>query len=155
MTDHRDGKDSVPEVIFTETHLPFDVRIPSDLRYIQRIVDLVARQCAELSFPPHLCSLNVPVALGEALSNAILYGNGEDANKRVRVRASVDDGSLVMEVSDEGIGFDLDACTVDPTMPGNIAREDGRGLFLMRELMDSVERFTEGGNVVRLTLHRT
>ena len=36
----------------------------------------------------------------------------------------------------------------------NIAREDGRGLFLMRALMDRVERFTDGGNVVRLVLHR-
>jgi len=33
-------------------------------------------------------------------------------------------------------------------------KEDGRGLFLMRRLMDSVERFQKDGNVVRLTLNR-
>jgi serine/threonine-protein kinase RsbW len=144
-----------PEFDFNVTRLPFDVRIPSDLRYIERIVDVVSRQCAELSFPPHVCTLNVPVALTEALSNAILYGNHEDANKRVRVRARIVDKSLVLEVADEGTGFDLDACTRDPTSPANIGREDGRGLYLMRRLMDRVERFTDGGNVIRLTLYQT
>ena len=42
----------------------------------------------------------------------------------------------------------------DPTTPANLQREDGRGLFLMRHLMDRVERFTDGGNVVRLVLNR-
>jgi serine/threonine-protein kinase RsbW len=60
----------------------------------------------------------------------------------------------VLEVVDEGSGFDLDACTTDPTSEGNIDREDGRGLFLMRRLMDRVERFSDGANVVRLTLRR-
>ena len=65
------------------------------------------------------------------------------------------DTALVLEVADEGTGFDLDACTIDPTSPGNLEREDGRGLFLMRSLMDRVERFGDNAhNVVRLTLNR-
>jgi len=71
------------------------------------------------------------------------------------VRAVVSDTALVLEVADEGTGFDLDACTIDPTSPGNLEREDGRGLFLMRSLMDRVERFGDNAhNVVRLTLNR-
>jgi serine/threonine-protein kinase RsbW len=94
------------------------------------------------------------VALTEALSNAILRGNRDDHDKHVRVRAQVDHDSLVMEVADEGEGFDLEDCTIDPTTGDNVTREDGRGLFLMRRLMDRVERFTDHGNVVRLTLRR-
>jgi serine/threonine-protein kinase RsbW len=60
----------------------------------------------------------------------------------------------VLEVADEGGGFDLEGYTADPTTPENIHREYGRGLYLMRRLMDRVERFTDGGNVVRLTLRR-
>ncbi|MFI5311479.1 MAG: ATP-binding protein [Gemmatimonadales bacterium] len=131
-----------------------DVRIPSDIQYIEAIVDQVVRRCAALSFSRRHLSLNVPVALTEAISNAILRGNGDDASKSVRVRAEVDSVRLVCEVHDEGLGFDLDACTEDPTTPANLLREDGRGLFLMRRLMDEVERFTDGGNVVRLVLHR-
>ena len=55
---------------------------------------------------------------------------------------------------DEGAGFDLDECIIDPTSPDQLEREDGRGLFLMTRLVDRVEQFSDGGNVVRLTLHR-
>lgn len=136
--------------------MKFDINleIPSDVRYIERVVEIVTRHCEELSYPQRHCRLNVPVALTEALSNAILRGNGDDAEKHVRVRASVDERVLVMEVGDEGTGFDLDACTADPTAPENLAKEDGRGLFIMRRLMNRVERYMDGGNVVRLTLHR-
>jgi serine/threonine-protein kinase RsbW len=132
---------------------PLDVDFPSDLRYIEQAVGMVRRKCAERSLPDRVCNLTVPVALTEALANAILYGNHEDRAKRVRLRASLTDRTLIIEVADEGSGFDLDECTNDPTDPANLEREDGRGLYLMRNLMDRVERFTDGGNVVRLTLH--
>lgn len=131
-----------------------DIRIPSDVQQIEGIVQLVVRRCAEHAFAQRQLSLNVPVALTEALSNAILRGNGEDLGKQVRVRAEVSDGQLVLEVEDEGTGFDLEGCTEDPTTPENLEREDGRGLFLMQRLMDRVERYRNGGNVVRLTLRR-
>jgi serine/threonine-protein kinase RsbW len=131
-----------------------DVRIPSDVQYIEAIVEEVVLRCAAHSYPRrHLC-LNVPVALTEALSNAILRGNHDDVLREVHVRADVDSSRLVLEVRDEGDGFDLEACTEDPTTPENLVREDGRGLFLMRRLMDHVERFSDDGNVVRLILHR-
>jgi serine/threonine-protein kinase RsbW len=136
-----------------------EVEIPSDIAYIERVVDLVRHPCAELSYNSHQLALNVPVALSEAISNAILRANNEDPDKRVRVRALVDALRLVVDVEDEGERFDLDGNTRDATDPENIEREDGRGLFLMRALMDRVERFdansgSPGGNVVRLTLAR-
>jgi serine/threonine-protein kinase RsbW len=95
------------------------------------------------------------VALTEAVSNAILRGNRDDPAKHVRVRAEVDEMRLVLEVGDEGEGFDIEASLIDPTLPGNIDREDGRGLFLMRSLMDSVERVdVPYGSKVRMTLLR-
>ncbi len=142
------------DTVFDESGFPLDVRIPSDLRYIERIVGVVTRSCAALAFPARACNLQVPVALTEALSNAILYGNREDVTKGVRVRAEVSERALVMEVGDEGGGFDYRACLHDPTDPGQFEREDGSGLFLMSRLMDRVECFTDGGHVVRLTLHR-
>jgi serine/threonine-protein kinase RsbW len=142
----RDPLDSVRVVI--------ELEVPNDVRNIERIVELVSRQIRDLDFPARWCSLNVPVALSEALSNAMLRGNAEDSGKRVRVRALVDRTSLVLEITDQGIGFDLERCTRDPTTPDNVLREDGRGLYLMHQLMDRVERYTDGGNVVRLTLKR-
>ena len=131
-----------------------DIRIPSDVQEIEGIVAQVVGRCRECSFDGRQLSLNVPVALTEALSNAILRGNGDNSSKHVRIRADVSELRVVLEVEDEGDGFDLEACTTDPSTPENLEREDGRGLFLMRSLMDRVERFRGAGNVVRLTLHR-
>ena len=125
------------------------------MQEIERVVDLVRRECELMQYAAQQLMLNVPVALTEALSNAILYGNEDDRTKRVRVHVRVDEAHLVVEVTDEGAGFDMDACTMDPTTPDHLENEFGRGLYLMRKLMDRVERF-EGspGNVVRLTLRR-
>ena len=131
-----------------------EVEIPSDVRYIEHVVEVVARQCTQLAYNRRQTTLNVPVALTEALSNAILRGNREAAATHVQIRCDVDSDRLVMEVVDEGSGFDLAGCMEDPTRPENIVREDGRGLFLMARLMDSVERFSNHGNVVRMTLRR-
>jgi serine/threonine-protein kinase RsbW len=135
------------------------VEIPSDVAYIERVVELVRQPSEELPYHPHQLALNDPVALSEANSNAILRANNEDPQKRVLVRAEVDTRRLVVDVQDEGEPFDLDDNIRDATDPENIEREDGRGLFLMRALMDRVERFDANtgappGNVVRLTLSR-
>jgi serine/threonine-protein kinase RsbW len=137
-----------------ESRVAFDLQIPSDVEYIEGVVELARQRCRELKLSPTKCSLNVPVALSEALSNAILRGNDSTGGKHVRIRAIVSDTDLVFEVVDDGPGFDLDDCTQDCTLPENNSREEGRGLFLMKRLMDRVESFRNKGNVVRLTLHR-
>ena len=150
------ASDSAEHSHDARVHVAFDRLIPSDVREIEPIVEEVTRECRDLALSARQCTLNVPVALTEALSNAILRGNRGARDKSVRVRAVVSDSAFVLEVADEGTGFDLDACTVDPTRPGNLEREDGRGLFLMRSLMDRVERYEAGArNVVRLTLNRS
>jgi serine/threonine-protein kinase RsbW len=134
----------------------FALAIPSEVGQIEGVVDALVARCAARDFPRRACALNVPVALSEALANAIVNGNHEDAAKRVQVRACLDDLALVVEVHDEGAGFDLDASTNGPGDADFLEREDGRGLFLMRALMDRVEQFPapHRGNVVRMTLRR-
>ena len=132
-----------------------DIEIPNDINYIEKVVELIRHECAAMRFAHRQLALNVPVALAEALSNAILRGNGDDPAKHVRVRAEVNNERLVIEVADEGPGFDFDAKMIEP-VEGDLDREDGRGLFLMRKLMDRVERVAvPKGNAVRMTLLRT
>ncbi len=130
--------------------------IPSRVDEIERVVEVVVARCAAHEFPRRAVALNVPVALTEALANAIVNGNRHDAGKRVRLDACLDERALVVQVYDEGAGFDLDAKTRGPDDDDFLDREDGRGLFLMRSLMDRVEQFAapERGNVVRMTLRR-
>ena len=132
-----------------------EFEIPSDVQFIERVVEAVRAECRRLQYADHHLSLNVPVALTEALSNAILRGNREDRSKPVVVRARVGTSRLVIDVVDQGSGFDLESCAADPTTPERLLHEDGRGLYLMVRLMDHVDQLeAEGVNLVRMTLWR-
>jgi serine/threonine-protein kinase RsbW len=134
-----------------------EATIPSDVDAIEGLVEAVVARCTAHRYSRQVCALNVPVALTEALANAVLRGNRQAADKQVRLKAVVDNAQMVIDVQDEGDGFDLEQfANEDPTAEHRLSREDGRGLFLMRRLMDRVERFpaVPRGNVVRLTLRR-
>src|SRR5678815_3248292 len=62
-----------------------ELDIPSDVAFIETVVELVRRECQVMAFDRRQIMLNVPVALTEALSNAILRGNGDDPAKYVHV----------------------------------------------------------------------
>ncbi len=90
----------------------------------------------------------VRLALTEALSNAIVHGNRQDPAKRVEIRAAcAEEEHLIVSVTDEGEGFDP-AQIPDPTLAENIFSSHGRGIFLMRKLMDDAEHRLGGRQVV-------
>src|ERR1700746_2274757 len=91
---------------------------------------------------------DVEIALREALANAIIHGNHENPRKHVYVRFRCEPDAVSFAVKNEGRGFDLNKIT-DPTAPENTGAVHGRGVYLMRALMDEV-RFEEGGVVVRM-----
>jgi len=123
---------------------------PSSVRFVQEAVAEVVEACERLAFSGSRATLNLRVAVGEALCNAILYGNREDPQKLVRVSAVLSQGCAEVTVTDEGEGFDPQSI-LDPTRPENRERSHGRGLFLLRSLTDDV-RFNERGNSITLTL---
>ena len=123
---------------------------PSSVRFVREVVAEVVEACERLAFSGSRATLNLRIAVGEALSNAILYGNREDPEKLVRVLAELRPGSAEVTVTDEGPGFDPQS-VLDPTRPENRERSHGRGLFLLRSLADDV-RFNERGNSITLTL---
>jgi len=83
--------------------------------------------------------------------NAIVHGNRNDPAKSVTVTYWVDAGKVNIEVADEGAGFDYKNLP-NPTAKENIMKNSGRGVYLIRRLMDRVE-FNEAGNVIRMTKH--
>jgi serine/threonine-protein kinase RsbW len=91
--------------------------------------------------------LDIEMALREALANAIVHGNRQDSRKSVYVSCRcTTDGEVSITVQDEGPGFDADSIA-DPTTPENRLLTQGRGIYLMRTLMDEV-RFEQRGAVV-------
>jgi serine/threonine-protein kinase RsbW len=132
--------------------LDYVLELPNDLRAIERSVEYLMERARAAGFEDDRLRLNFRVGLTEALANAMLYGNCRDPRKRVRVEASVSREQLVVQVTDEGRGFNPDSI-LDPTLPANRLRPGGRGLFLIRNLMDRVE-FNERGNSIRMVLFR-
>lgn len=88
------------------------------------------------------------VSTVEAVNNAILHGNKGDVTKTVTVEISADGNIFEVFVQDEGQGFEYDKLP-DPTKPENIENLHGRGVFLMRNLADSIE-YNESGTEVRM-----
>lgn len=126
------------------------LELPSDIAAIETAVERAVSCCAAARLDRKRLMFNFRVGLSEALANAILYGSGDDPHKRVRVDLRIRSGEVRACVTDEGSGFDPDALP-DPRLPENISREDGRGVFLMRALMDEVH-YNERGNSVTLVL---
>lgn len=125
--------------------------LPNDVRCIHEAVEFVVSRCSTCEIVARKLRLNFRVGLCEALSNAMIYGNGQDPSKRVRLEVRVGRDSLTAQITDQGRGFDP-ARVPDPTTPVNLRRENGRGLFLMRQLMDEVH-FNDLGNSVTLVLY--
>lgn len=131
-----------------ETELVLE--LPNDLRTIEHAVEYVMERCSSCRDYARRVQFNFRVGLTEALSNAMLYGNEQDPSKRVRVEVRMGDRSITARVADQGEGFDP-GDVPDPTAPTNLMKSGGRGLFLMRKLLDEVH-FNEQGNVVTLVL---
>lgn len=129
--------------------------LASDTRLITPVVEHIVGMCVAAGFSSRHCRLNVPVAVTEALANAMQQGNGGDMTRQVTVAVHVSPERLVVEVTDEGTGFALAECERTPDHEDWLEREDGRGIFLMRQLMDRVEnRCFDAGHLLRLILHR-
>ena len=121
--------------------------LPSKVAAISPFVDrliLLFRKCGCVSEGES----EVEIALREALANAIIHGNHENSGKHVHVRCRCEPSEISIAVKDEGSGFDVDRIS-DPTAPENTRSAHGRGIYLMKALMDEV-RFEEGGVVVHM-----
>ena len=92
----------------------------------------------------------VLVSCTEAVNNAIVHGNKSDPNKKVIIRCRVEKKTITIYVSDEGKGFDSENLQ-DPREEKNLMKESGRGIFLMRSLMDQVKfKHLKSGSVVEM-----
>lgn len=92
------------------------------------------------------CCFGIRLALEEALSNAFKHGNGDDPAKTVRLTCRIADDRIVLEVEDEGQGFDPSSVP-DPTQEENVEIPAGRGLVLMRSFMSDVTIHPPGNRV--------
>jgi serine/threonine-protein kinase RsbW len=121
--------------------------LPSKVAAISPFVDKLMRLIRKCGHAPE-GENDVEIALREALANAIIHGNHENPGKHVHVRCRCEPSEISLAIKDEGPGFDVHKIS-DPTAPENTGSAHGRGIYLMKALMDEV-RFEEGGVVVHM-----
>jgi len=134
--------------LMRRSNVRMDFLIPSDLSYVIGVNYQISNLLKEFGFPPQDTRVNIPLACDEAITNAIIHGNRSDAAKKVNIQVYVSPNRFRIRVRDEGEGFDL-ARVADPTRGDALLRPSGRGVYLMKNIMDSVE-FKDGGRVVEL-----
>ena len=121
--------------------------LPSHVDIVSPFVDELMRFISRFRVAD--ASFEIELALREALANAIVHGNREHPRKLVYVKCRcTTDGDVLITIADEGRGFNNDAVP-DPTSPANGQRTHGRGIYLMKTLMDEVQ-FERGGSVVHM-----
>lgn len=91
----------------------------------------------------------VALTIQEALTNALVHGNRCDPEKTISISVSLNGASLFVSVTDSGPGFDPSAIP-NPLAAENLLSIHGRGIFLMRHVMDAVEFKFDRGTEVRM-----
>lgn len=114
----------------------YDV-IPSTLQALDDTIETLMILAREMKCDSRNLE-EVELALREALANAVIHGNRQDSDKNVVVRCFCQpDRGMLLIVEDEGMGFNP-AKVPNPTSAECLLETHGRGLFLMKRLMDHV-----------------
>lgn len=126
--------------------------IPSDPDLMPEVEELVL-QAAESAGLNEDKYNNIALAVAEAISNSMKHGNKNDKSKMVFITVNADDKKMVVILKDQGEGFDP-ALIPDPTKPENILKDSGRGVHIMRSLLDDLRfNFTPDGTEIILEIN--
>ncbi len=125
----------------------YEVRIASDTAHGLRVQEEIIEALRSRQFSDKTV-FGIRLAIEEAIINAIKHGNKLDPSKFVEVRYTIDEEHFLVEIEDEGPGFDPENVP-DPTSPENIERPSGRGLLLMKAYMTECD-FFGGGTICRM-----
>lgn len=123
------------------------IRISSDIHNIMVVEKFIEAFSERFKIPERL-NARISLSVIEAVNNAILAGNKMQADKSVDLEAELEGNALKVTVRDEGEGFDYTQIP-DPTLPDNLGKSTGRGLYLMKSLSDHLI-FSNGGASVTM-----
>jgi len=132
----------------------FFLQIDSDTKYLRKVESLSA-QVARYADLNDSQSDDLAIVTTELVNNAIHHGNKNNPNKKVSILFLVNAKTIEIRIKDEGSGFNP-AEIKDPLAPENLMSESGRGIFLIKYLMDTIDfNFTKDGTetIVTKNLH--
>ena len=115
----------------------FSYRLDSTLETVDSAEQTASRIATESGFGDDEV-MQIAMAVREAAVNAVLHGNAYDPEKKVELEFERTPQDLVITIRDQGKGMDMQKIP-DPLAPENLLKTSGRGIFLIRSFMDSVE----------------
>ena len=125
-----------------------EITIPSEPGWIPQARSFVRKFTEEAGLPED-AAFEVLVAMEEAAVNACCHGRRGPEPGEIKVSCGFEGDEVLVEVADEGPGFDVNEVDVD-VLPDTLA-SDGRGIYIMHQLMDDVDiQASSGGTVVRM-----
>ncbi len=123
------------------------IEIASDIENLSNVESMIDSLSKRLGISDEVYG-KILISTVEAVNNAIIHGNSGDRKKKVTITVMADGNTLDVVVKDEGPGFKY-LTLPDPTKPENIENLNGRGVFIMKKLSDSI-KYNEIGNEVRM-----
>jgi len=113
-----------------------ELKIPSNPDRLPQVDELAQKAAREMGFTKEQ-SDDISIAVTEIVNNAIIHGNKTNVSKNVKITFKIEKNQLTIVITDEGNGFNPDEVE-DPTTKGNILKSKGRGIYIVRHLMDKV-----------------
>jgi putative Holliday junction resolvase len=128
-----------------------EISLPSSIEYLPLVDTVCQAFCHWAGISTHITE-EISIAVVEASTNAIVHANKREPSKKIRVIFEKGPSAVTVSVADEGAGFDLEKVQ-SPVEECNLLKECGRGIYIMRQVMDTVEfgRTKRGGTKVRMT----
>ncbi len=135
-----------------ENRIEIDIKVPNHTRYLSlvgRIGEEVAKELTRHQGDRESLGYHLNIVLTEAMVNAIKYAHAADTEKAVHIYITINDDELCVKVFDYGQGFDIDSV---PPPDFEKLEDQGRGIFIMKYLMDSVSyKKLEDRNVLEMS----
>jgi serine/threonine-protein kinase RsbW len=128
---------------------PEKLEIQSDPDQLFLVDEFTQRIAREMGFSQEQ-SDDIVISVIEIVNNAITHGNNADPQKKVFISFFKNNNCLKIEIQDQGKGFEPDKIA-DPTAPANLMKGKGRGIFIVKHLVDEILfRNTPKGMIITL-----
>ena len=110
--------------------------IPSEIKYLAEAVEFVEDRLRVFDTPDSIMA-DIAISVSELVTNAINHGNNEDNTKPVEITLALNGDTVSITITDQGTGFNPEQIA-DPLADENLLKDTGRGLFIVKTLMDTV-----------------
>ena len=115
----------------------YNLTIPSKRASIEKAVSLVEKVAKKIKLKEEEAD-NLAISVSEAVANAIIHGNKLNEKKKVIINISFKKNIIQIKIKDQGNGFDPKKLG-NPLDRKNITLESGRGIFILKYFMDTVD----------------